>query len=698
MFFLFLQQVPGKRCSVAVVSCRHFSLDQAASLVPIDHRCPIVDGAEQPNTDDISLSRRRTPPIAISFCSEPMRRHWSHLVSMVLAAALLLWAKTAEAAPYSTSLHAHHHHHNQFESRRRCQEITIPMCKSIGYNMTQMPNQFNHQTQEDAGMEVHQFWPLVEINCSPDLRFFLCSMYTPICIPDYPKPLPACRSVCERARAGCAPLMRQYGFDWPPNLDCDRLPVFGQPDQLCMDANQTERVGGSTIRPTSSSRRPPIGGDLSDAGRGSHRGCVCQCRAPFVSLAGNDPSLNRASVGNVSQCTYPCRGLFMSSENHHFVTFWIGLWAVLCFLSTVVTVITFLIDMSRFYYPERPIIFLSFCYLMVSTGYLIRLIVGHDAVACDGNAIRTTSGDGSAAVCTIVFLLTYFFSMASSVWWVVLALTWFLAAGLKWSNEAISGYSPYFHMFAWALPSIKTVAILALSAVDGDPISGICSVGNTDVTTLRWFVLGPLFAYLVLGVFFLLAGFVSLVRIHHIVKQQQGVGKIEKLEKLMVRIGIFSVLYTIPATILIGCYFYEQHYRLIWEMTITCHGSDCGFAALTTISNGVHVAKPEFSIAVLKYFMCLVVGITSGIWIWSPKTVDSWRRFCYRLCLWSRSSDDQLIMGTTRGGKPLYVPAETIIIKSHTDVSNGAAAGGGGGVGANSGGGGYGRHYPVNHL
>ncbi|OUC47919.1 fz domain protein, partial [Trichinella nativa] len=96
--------------------------------------------------------------------------------------------------------------------------------------MTQMPNQFNHQTQEEAGMEVHQFWPLVEIICSPDLRFFQCSMYTPICIADYPKPLPACRSVCERARAGCAPLMRQYGFEWPLNLDCDKLPVFGQPD------------------------------------------------------------------------------------------------------------------------------------------------------------------------------------------------------------------------------------------------------------------------------------------------------------------------------------------------------------------------------------------------------------------------------------------------------------------------------------
>lgn len=73
--------------------------------------------------------------------------------------------------------------------------------------MTHFPNEMNHETQEEAGLEVHQFWPLVEIKCSPDLKFFLCSMYTPICIEDYPKPLPVCRSVCERAREGCAPIM-----------------------------------------------------------------------------------------------------------------------------------------------------------------------------------------------------------------------------------------------------------------------------------------------------------------------------------------------------------------------------------------------------------------------------------------------------------------------------------------------------------
>lgn len=60
-------------------------------------------------------------------------------------------------------------------------------------------------------------------------------MYAPICIEDYHRPLPACRSVCERARSGCAPLMQQYGFQWPDRMACEKLPVHGDPDNLCME-------------------------------------------------------------------------------------------------------------------------------------------------------------------------------------------------------------------------------------------------------------------------------------------------------------------------------------------------------------------------------------------------------------------------------------------------------------------------------
>ncbi|KAB0348580.1 hypothetical protein FD754_013437 [Muntiacus muntjak] len=173
---------------------------------------------------------------------------WGYLleVTSLLAALALLQRSSGAAAASAKEL--------------ACQEITVPLCKGIGYNYTYMPNQFNHDTQDEAGLEVHQFWPLVEIQCSPDLKFFLCSMYTPICLEDYKKPLPPCRSVCERAKAGCAPLMRQYGFAWPDRMRCDRLPEQGNPDTLCMDYNRTDLTTAAPTAALWQRPRPPTRG------------------------------------------------------------------------------------------------------------------------------------------------------------------------------------------------------------------------------------------------------------------------------------------------------------------------------------------------------------------------------------------------------------------------------------------------------
>nr|ANP39041.1 frizzled 5/8 [Eupentacta fraudatrix] len=491
-------------------------------------------------------------------------------------------------------------------SPKTCEPITIPMCRDIGYNLTYMPNSFNHDTQEEAGLEVHQFWPLVTIQCSPDLKFFLCSMYTPICMPNYHKPLPPCRSVCERAKAGCAPLMRQYGFAWPDRMPCEDLPEYGDPNNLCMDSNTSE----------SETSEPTIPPQPEDKEPSTPKTCPCSCKTPFLTVPETHRYYNTVSTGEVDHCAVPCHSAYDSQDERSFATFWIALWSIFCFVSTLMTVLTFLIDTDRFSYPERPIIFLSACYLLVSTGFILSLIGGHESLACEGDYVRYRSA--GPPLCTTVFVLVYFFGMASSLWWVILAFTWFLAAGLKWGSEAIASYSQYFHLAAWLVPSVQTIVVLVTNSVDGDPVSGICYVGNQNVTNLRWFVLAPLFCYLILGVSFLLMGFVSLFRIRNVIKQ--GGRKTDKLEKLMIRIGVFSVLYTVPATIVVGCYFYEQQTREQWQRSHACSCEGEG-----------KVAKPDFSVYMLRYLMCLVVGITSGVWIWTGKTLDTWRCFLDRI-------------------------------------------------------------------
>lgn len=94
--------------------------------------------------------------------------------------------------------------------------------------------------------------------------------------------------------------------------------------------------------------------------------------------------------------------------------------------------------------------------------------------------------------CTLLFMVLYFFTLAGSVWWVVLTITWFLAAVPKWGSEAIEKKALLFHACAWGVPGLLTVSLLAMNKIEGDSVSGVCFVGLYDLTALRWFLLLPL--------------------------------------------------------------------------------------------------------------------------------------------------------------------------------------------------------------
>ena len=514
-----------------------------------------------------------------------------------------------------------------YQQSEKCEPITIPLCKDIQYNQTIMPNLLNHQKQDDAGLEVHQFFPLVKVQCSPFLKFFLCTMYAPVCTM-LDEAIPPCRSLCIQARTGCETLMNRFGFQWPESLDCQKFPVSG----LCVGENRTDPVD-PTQPPSPSyypSSRTPI---PSDRIPGDFV-CPKELEVP--------PTFHyKLKIGDIvaKNCGLPCgkeNDIFFGPQQRLFAWYWIGVWSSVCILSTLFTVITFMIDMQRFRYPERPIIFLSGCYCIVAITYLVGFVI-KDKVACTGPfpshekgilTVRVVTQGTKMEGCTILFMMLYFFSMASSIWWVILTLTWFLAAGMKWGHEAIEANSQYFHLAAWAVPAIKTIAILAMGQVDGDTLSGVCFTGISDIDAMRGFVLAPLFVYLIIGTSFLLAGFVSLFRIRTIMKSDGT--KTDKLEKLMVRIGIFSVLYTVPATIVIGCYFYEQSFRDEWMLT--WHSEICKkFRYPCPQVNPKTLLKPEFTVFMIKYLMTLIVGITSGFWIWSRKTLGSWVNFYVRV-------------------------------------------------------------------
>jgi frizzled protein 1/7 len=432
--------------------------------------------------------------------------------------------------------------------------------------------------------------------------------------------------------------MNRFGFQWPENLECSRFPVSG----LCVGENSSSTVS-SVSTTTHGTTNKVIAGYEYD------------CPEKYAM------ERYRLQIGNVldENCGMPCAGedALLSASKFPHVRYVVLTAAITCLLSTLFTVLTFLVDMPRFRYPERPIIYLSACYSVIAITYIVGFGVG-DQFACtevvrkeDSVDVRNTQETDRVVVqgtkqasCTVLFIMMYFFYMSSAVWWVVLSVTWFLSAGLKWGQEAIESNSQYFHLAAWAIPAVQTIAVLSTSSVDGDPLSGVCTTGLLgDINAGRGFLLAPLAVCLGLGLAFLLAGFIALCRIRTVMKQEGT--RTDKLEKLMVRIGIFGVLYTVPAAVVVGCLVYEQVSRDAWmtnwyekmcdKYRLPCLQASVG-ASVPDAQASVGAPVPDVNIFMIKYLMTLIVGITSGFWIWTSKTVSSWGKFYSRLCGQSR--------------------------------------------------------------
>ena len=83
-----------------------------------------------------------------------------------------------------------------------------------------------------------------------------------------------------------------------------------------------------------------------------------------------------AKIGPVANCAQTCVSPFFrpptasrSMGDREFVEKWIWAWVLACGIVSVLTVSTFMVQPIKVDYPERPILFLSVCYLLLAVGY-----------------------------------------------------------------------------------------------------------------------------------------------------------------------------------------------------------------------------------------------------------------------------------------------------------------------------------------
>lgn len=297
---------------------------------------------------------------------------------------------------------------------RQCELIRIDMCRGIGYNETSMPNLVGHELQTDVDYTLQTFAPLIEYDCSSQLKLFLCAAYVPMCTPKAPvHSIGPCRSLCESVRIRCHPVLQGFGFPWPPALDCDRFPRENNHETMCM-----EGPGETHLLPMQehdlysqnmSQNLPKMPLDCSALAK-SHL---------YVKLhrSGRCAPLCEADI------------LFTPSEKH-LSEIWVSTWAYAALgLACVATLCLLLLGgddrrgradnagakWSRLLSP------LLWCHNMITIGWTVRFIVGRTATACGTdpqapNELLLTVDGLSNAACASVFLLRYYFGMAACAW------------------------------------------------------------------------------------------------------------------------------------------------------------------------------------------------------------------------------------------------------------------------------------------
>uniref|UniRef100_A0AC35TPQ7 FZ domain-containing protein n=1 Tax=Rhabditophanes sp. KR3021 TaxID=114890 RepID=A0AC35TPQ7_9BILA len=502
-------------------------------------------------------------------------------------------------------------------SEKKCIPIDIGICKDIPYNYTFPNPNFSYDT---SILHTDHFKPLIRTNCNPHIKFFVCSVFAPMCPVGLPQAVTSCKSVCEEIKRDCIKIFTDFDMQWPEVLDCSKFPE--EPD-LCMKPNPIEMSYQRTSDYLAN----------TDTIFTKH---VPTCPKDLINLDGGNA--NGSCAGKCHQ------DLLFNVKNKIDVQYWLFVFGAINVAVTFFTVLTFLIDKKRFRFPERSIFYIAACYMFYSVPYLYQLLYTYDDVACGstttGARYLIESGVENK-LCVGTFLLTYYFSTAGALWWLALSITWYLSTGRKWVPEGIESCSNYLHLFAWGSSAILTLAVLVGNKVDAFELTGICSVGNSDPFALIGFIIVPKIVVLA-GSIFIILGFSSMLGERDLFKQRGT--DTSKLDKLLMKMGIYSLMFIGPMTVALACDVY--HYYVLQEWFPSTFG--CKQYGGAERGGCRRPQKPQYEVYLLGQCMQLIIGISTSIWIFSSKTCSSWKHLICRSkkkdCLIEKSGSKKIIM------------------------------------------------------
>ena len=524
-----------------------------------------------------------------------------------------------------------------------CVPITNSLCSRVGWRDGSVPNFLDQQDIRTINDEALQYLPLYDTGCSNAFLHFLCSIYYPPCFTsnvtgsEQTVVWPPCQELCDYVYCSCLDAVLNLGGEWPTRLLCPRFPSFRK-GEACFPGNVDLMFFENLVLPMVSGRMLPSAKKCTDIGTAPNTTVtgsspttgstpsVSTALCTIPNLAAPNGSGDRYSLSTYTGCSVPCdpKVYYGVHNAGTIIPVIVLVFSGLSLFISLVLLGAFLIDRSRFYYPERPVIYLTASFTALSSVLFLSGItsLANYPFACEEKVsviyqrLPSESTSFKGIACVVVAILLYYATMATLVWWVVLTFTWLLATTLKWAAEAIAKFWIAYHMVGWGIPLIQTTLVLGIQWIDGDVGSGVCYVGNLDMVAKGVLVFSPTVLYLLTGYILFAVACISLFKIHSHMRKQNDLEKVAKLQKLIVHVLLFTALFSVPVLGLCIMYIYELAAEEGWERYVLCRYSP------TLCSTPVDTPSPVAA-AALKYILWLIPSSSLLVWVLSHKTIRS---------------------------------------------------------------------------
>ncbi|XP_041360515.1 smoothened homolog [Gigantopelta aegis] len=486
-----------------------------------------------------------------------------------------------------------------------CIALNSTLCMGVKLPFTHTSLMFANDsaTLDDVTDKLYLWSGLQNVpQCWAVVQPYLCSVYLPKCddntmVLEYPS-----REVCERTRGPCK-IVDNYNKGWPDFLQCDQ-PYF----KTNCETDTYEKITFNTT------------------GR---------CEPPLIATRNKE-----SWYEDVDGCGLQCQNPLFTDSEHRQVHIFVAFWGSVCLITTCFTVLTFVIDWknaSR--YPALILFFINGCFFIGSIGWLAQFAgdARNDIVCRSDGTVRSGEpqlGSGETASCTVIFLLVYYFMMAGITWFVMLAYAWHVTfKALGTPRDDLTSKTAYFHLISWCLPLVLSIICLAISEIDGDSLSGICFVGYTKNGVRAGFVLGPVAVVLVCGMFFLIRGLMTLIKIRKDVPMSVSAKATSKIRETILRLGIFACLAFsfVIMTFVVHVYTFanEEKWRESFRDYMYCEANVTLLQSTTnaTAQTCVVTNRPSLIAAQIHVFAFFGAGIAMSSWSWNKASLSSWERF-----------------------------------------------------------------------